>query len=94
VFDTKTAGFTLASSDNGKIFVMNNGSNAIINIPTGLGIGFACEFLVVGGGRITLTANAGVALSMYDTAVFPVNRVQLINYTTDTFLGTYSYSNY
>ena len=94
VFDTKTAGFTLAASDNGKIFVMNNSGNVTINIPTGLGVGFASEFLVVGAARIILSGNSGVTLSMYDTQVFPLNRLQLISYSTNTFLGTYSYSNY
>lgn len=94
VFDTKTAGFTLAAADSGKIFVMNNGSIATVNIPTGLGVGFSTEFLVIGAARVILSANASVTLNMYDTTVFPVNRIQLICYSTDTYLGTYSYSNY
>ena len=94
VFETKTSGFTLAAADSGKIFVMNNSATSTINIPTGLGVGFSTEFLVIGAGRITLSANASVTLNMYDSTVFPINRVQLICYSTDTYLGTYSYSNY
>ena len=91
--ETKTAGFTLTSSDNGKIFAMTNSANASVNIPTGLPIGFACEFLVIDS-RTTFVPNASVTLNMYDTQVFSINRVQLISYATDTFLGTYGYSNY
>lgn len=44
-FETKTAGFTFAAADNGKIFLMGNTSNAIIYFPTGLPVGFKSEFI-------------------------------------------------
>lgn len=95
-FVTKTAGFTFGDStdDNGKVFVMDNTTNVGVTVKQGLPVGFCAEFLLVGPNRVSFAADAGVTLTMYDTIVFPPNRVQIISYATDTYLGTYAYSNY
>jgi hypothetical protein len=58
VFETKTAGFTLAAADNGKIFLMENTATVFIYLPTGLPNGFNCDMIrrpASNGTRIRIT---------------------------------------
>ena len=93
-FETKTAGFSLAAGDNGKVFVMTNTTNVVVTVEAGLPVGFACEFLVTGAGRVDISAGNGVTLLQYSERNYQYARVQLISYATDTFFHSVSYHNY
>jgi hypothetical protein len=48
--------YTLASSDNGKVVTLNNGSAITVTVPT-LSAGFSCTFIQKGAGQVTFTAS-------------------------------------
>jgi len=49
--------YTLLSSDNGKVVVLNNGSAVTVTVPSGLGAGFNCSFIQKGAGQVTFSAS-------------------------------------
>jgi hypothetical protein len=63
VVTSKTAGFTLAASDNGTIINMNSSSAVTITIPTGLPDGFNCMVFQSGAGQITFTGSGLVPIN-------------------------------
>jgi hypothetical protein len=48
--------YTLASSDNGKVVTLNNGSAITVTVPT-LSAGFSCTFIQKGAGQVTFSAS-------------------------------------
>ena len=54
--------YTLASSDNGKVVALNNGSAITLTVPTSLGDGFNCLIVQKGAGQVTIAAAGGVTL--------------------------------
>jgi hypothetical protein len=88
-FETKTAGFTLAAGDSGKVFVMANTVNETVAIPVGLPVGFACEFLVTEA-RVDVEAVNGVALLSASERNVQYTRFQLISYAQDSFFHSLS----
>jgi hypothetical protein len=50
--------YTLLSSDNGKVVVLNNGSAVTVTVPSGLGAGFNCSFIQKGAGQVSFTASS------------------------------------
>lgn len=59
---TKTASFSLAATDNNKIFFINAASTVTVTVSNTLPIGFSCQFIQVGNGMITLLGS-GVTLN-------------------------------
>ena len=59
--------YTLASTDNGKVVTLNNGSAITVTIPTGLGDGFNCLLVQKGAGQVTVTKAGGGALNNRST---------------------------
>ena len=55
--------YTLASTDNGKVVTLNNGSAITVTIPTGLGDGFNCLLVQKGAGQVTISAANGVTVA-------------------------------
>jgi len=49
--------YTLLSSDNGKVVVLNNGSAVTVTVPSGLGAGFNCSFIQKGAGQVSFSAS-------------------------------------
>jgi hypothetical protein len=49
--------YTLLSSDNGKVVVLNNGSAVTVTVPSGLGAGFNCSFVQKGAGQVSFSAS-------------------------------------
>jgi hypothetical protein len=50
--------YTLLSSDNGKVVVLDNGSAVTVTVPSGLGAGFNCSFVQKGAGQVTFSASS------------------------------------
>ena len=59
---SKSSSFTLAATDNNKIFFINAASTVTVTISNTLPIGFSCQFIQVGNGMITLLGS-GVTLN-------------------------------
>jgi hypothetical protein len=64
VFNTKTATYTLQSSDIGKTIEMNSGSanNLIIPLNLSTTIGFSVDVIQLGPGQTTISGSAGVTI--------------------------------
>lgn len=64
--NTKTSSpssFTLASTDNNKIFLITTSSALTITVPNSLPVGFSCQVIQGGTGQITFVQGTGVTLS-------------------------------
>lgn len=59
IIDTsKTAGFTLAATDNNKVFLITSASNCTVTVPSSLPVGFSCQLIQGGLGAITVTGSS------------------------------------
>jgi hypothetical protein len=58
---TKTASFSLATTDNNKLFFISSSSTVTVTVPT-LPVGFSCQLIQTGAGAITL-AGSGTTLN-------------------------------
>ena len=56
VIESKSASFSLAASDNNKLFFINSASAVTVSVPT-LPIGFSCQLIQTGAGTITFSGN-------------------------------------
>ncbi|MEY4307814.1 MAG: hypothetical protein RL422_17 [Bacteroidota bacterium] len=55
---SKTASFSVAAADNNKLFLISSSSTVTVTIPTGLPVGFSCQFIQTGAGVITLSGSS------------------------------------
>ena len=65
----KTASYTLAAADNGKVITMNVASANTLTVPASLAVGFNCTVIQIGAGQTTITTSAGVTLNSYQSAL-------------------------
>lgn len=56
-------GYTLFSTDNGRVVTLNNAGAITVTVPSGLGLAFSCTLIQLGTGQVTLTAGAGVTIN-------------------------------
>lgn len=80
--------YTLLSSDNGKVVVLNNGSAVTVTVPSGLGAGFNCSFVQKGAGQVSFSAS-GTTINNRQShtkinAQYGV--ASLVAYAADTFV--------
>ena len=63
--NSKSAAFTLASTDNNKVFLISSGTALTVSVPNTLPVGFTCQIIQGGLGGITLSplAASGVTLN-------------------------------
>ena len=63
--NSKSAAFTLAASDNNKVFLISSGTTLTVSVPNTLPVGFTCQIIQGGLGGITLSplAASGVTLN-------------------------------
>ena len=54
--NSKTTNFTLATTDNNKLFLISSSSTVTITVPS-LATGFSCQFIQTGAGVITLAVS-------------------------------------
>ena len=97
---TKTASFTLSTSENGKVINCNLGSRIDITIPTGLPAGFNCRVVQKGVGRVRFLTTQTTTLNSYYSSGSEPNAVigrygvvDLVNTATDAYhlSGDYEY---
>ena len=55
--DQTGTAYTLLSSDNGKVVVLDNASAVTVTVPSGLGVGFNCSFVQKGAGQVSFSAS-------------------------------------
>jgi hypothetical protein len=60
---TSPTSFTLASTDNNKIFLITTSSALTITVPNSLPVGFSCQIIQGGTGQIIFAQGSGVTLS-------------------------------
>ena len=62
VDNSKTAGFTLAATDNNKVFLITSATAVTVTVPTSLPVGVTCQIIQGGAGTITMSGS-GVTLN-------------------------------
>jgi hypothetical protein len=60
---SKTSNFSVAAADNNKLFLINSSTSVTVTVPSGLPIGFACQFIQTGAGAVILLGGSGVTLN-------------------------------
>lgn len=58
VDSSKSSSFTIAATDNNKLFLISSASTVTVTIPNTLPIGFSCQFIQTGTGAITLVGSS------------------------------------
>lgn len=56
--NSKTTSFSLASTDNNKVFLITSASAITVTVPNTLPVGFSCQLIQGGAGAITFVGNA------------------------------------
>lgn len=83
--------YTLTASDNGKVVIVDESSNAYITVPQSLGSGFNCTVVQKGTGRVTLQAGTGVSVAGYNLGVATIGQygvIDLVPISTDNYYVT------
>lgn len=60
---TVTADYTLRADDCGTLILVNSGSGKTVTVPSGLPVGFVCDFIQIGAGAITFAAGSNATLN-------------------------------
>ena len=60
---SKSSNFSVAAADNNKLFLINSSTSVTVTVPSGLPIGFACQFIQTGAGAVILPGGSGVTLN-------------------------------
>ena len=79
--------YTVASSDNGKVVVLDNASPITVDIDTGLPAGFNCSFVQKGAGQVSFAGTATVNNRQSHTKINGQYGVaSIVAYATDTYI--------
>jgi len=79
--------YTLLSSDNGRVVVLDNASAVTVTVPSGLGVGFNCSFVQKGAGQVSFAGTATVNNRQSHTKINGQYGVaSLVAYVADTFV--------
>jgi len=84
-------GYTLTASDNGKVVIVDESSNAYITVPQSLGSGFNCTVVQKGTGRVILQAGTGASVAGYNLGVATIGQygvIDLVPISTDNYYVT------
>ena len=88
IFETKTADFSPAEADNGKIFIVTVTGKGTVTITfDGLSVGWRAKFLCTDSGQVTFTSSLGTVVGTYGftTADFFAPIIEVICYGTDLY---------
>ena len=55
---SKTTSFSVTAADNNKLFLISSSTAVTVTIPSGLPVGFSCQFIQTGAGVITLLGSS------------------------------------
>lgn len=61
--NSKSANFSLATTDNNKIFLISSASTITITVPNTLPVGFSCQIIQGSTGQLVFAAGTGVTLN-------------------------------
>jgi hypothetical protein len=88
VDNSKTAGFTLAATDNNKVFLITSATAVTVTVPTSLPVGFTCQFIQGGVGTITMSGSSVTLNSSNGLTTRATNSVigLVMNTTTTGFV--------
>ena len=86
--DQTGTAYTLLSSDNGKVVVLDNASAVTVTVPSGLGAGFNCSFVQKGAGQVSFSASGTTVNNRQShTAIAGQYGIaSIVAYTADTFV--------
>jgi hypothetical protein len=88
IFETKTADFSPAEADNGKIFIVTVTGKGTVTITfDGLSVGWRAKFLCTSSGQVTFTSSLGTVVGTYGftTADSFAPIIEVICYGTDLY---------
>lgn len=85
--NSKTSSFTLAATDNNKLFFINSSTTVTVTVPT-LSVGFTCQFIQLGAGTITISGSGTTLNSANGFSSRVVNSVMglVMNNTTTGYV--------
>ena len=88
VDNSKTAGFTLAATDNNKVFLITSATAVTVTVPTTLPVGFTCQIIQGGAGTITMSGSSVTLNSSNGLTTRATNSVigLVMNTTTTGFV--------
>lgn len=86
--DQTGTAYTLLSSDNGKVVVLDNASAITLTVPSGLGAGFNCSVIQKGAGQVSFaTSSTTINNRQSHTKIAAQYGVaSIVAYATDTFV--------
>jgi hypothetical protein len=85
-FVTKTSSYTLTSSENGKVVLVNSASAVTITVPSGLSVGFSCTVVQLGTGQVTIAASGTTLNSVSGLKIVGQHgAASVISYDTNIF---------
>jgi len=86
--NSKSTSFTLASTDNNKVFLITSASNITVTVPSTLTVGFSCQIIQGGAGTITLAGSSVTLNSSNGLTTRATNSVVglVMNTTTTGFV--------
>jgi hypothetical protein len=86
--NSKTTGFTLAASDNNKVFLVSSATAVTVTVPNTLPIGFICQIIQSSTGAITLLGSNVTLYSSNGLTTRATNSVigLIMNTTTSGFV--------
>ena len=86
----QTDNYTLQSSDNGKVVVMDKATAVTVTVPSGLGAGFNCSFIQKGAGQVSFDNNSGATTINNRQSHTKINArygvASIVAYAADTFV--------
>jgi hypothetical protein len=84
--NTQTISYTLQSSDNGRVVVVNSAVAVNVTVPSGLAVGFNCSIVQIGLGMVTLV-QSGVTLNSASGLKIRAQHgaVSILCYATDVY---------
>lgn len=85
--NSKTSSFTLAATDNNKLFFINSSSAVTVTVPS-LSVGFSCQFIQIGTGTITISGSGTTLNSANGFSSRALNSVLglVMNSTTSVYV--------
>jgi hypothetical protein len=81
--------YTVQSTDNGKVVVLDNGTGVVVTVDASLGKGFNCSFVQKGAGQVSFTGAVGVTINNRQSHT-KINGqygvASIVAYAADTFV--------
>lgn len=86
--NSKSASFTLAASDNNKVFLITSASAVTVTVPSTLPVGFSCQVIQGGAGIITFAGSSVTLNSSNGLSTRATNSIigVVLNTTTTGFV--------